>query len=66
MIDTEKPDCQVKREDGGRFDYPHVYGSLNKAAIIRVLPHLWSEDREWIPNEELNDYAVSGFHRPRD
>ena len=64
VIDTEKLDCQVKWEDGGHFDYPHIYGLVNEAAIIQVLPHLWSENREWIPNEDLNDYAVNGFHRP--
>ena len=66
VIDTDKLDCRVKWEDGGHFDYPHIYVLLNEAAIIRVLPHLWSESREWVPNEELNDYAVNGFHRSRN
>lgn len=64
VIDTEKLDCQVKWENGGSHDYPHIYGLINKAAIIQVLPHLWSENREWLPNKELNVYAVNGFHRP--
>ena len=64
VIDTEKLDSQVKWENGGSHDYPHIYGLVNKAAIIQVLPHLWSENREWLPNKELNVYAVNGFHRP--
>lgn len=63
-IDTEKLDCDVKWEDGGGLDFPHIYGLLGKESIVGVYPHIWSNTREWIPNEELKQYAVNGFHRP--
>lgn len=63
-IDTEKLDCDVKWEDSGGLDFPHIYGLLGKEAIVGVYPHIWSNTREWIPNEELEQYAVNGFHRP--
>ncbi len=64
VIDTEKLDCDVRWEDGGGLDFPHIYGLLKKEAIVDVADHLWSEDREWIPNEELKPYAPDGFRRP--
>ena len=63
-IDTEKLDCDVKWEDGGGLDFPHIYGLLGKESIVGVYPHIWSNTREWIPNEELKQYVVNGFHRP--
>ena len=64
VIDTEKLDCDVRWEDGGGLDFPHIYGLLKRKAITDVVDHLWSEDREWIPNEELKPYAPDGFRRP--
>lgn len=63
-IDMEKLDCDVKWEDGGGLDFPHIYGLLGKESIVGVYPHIWSNTREWVPNEELKQYAVNGFHRP--
>ena len=63
IIDTERLNCEVKWEDGGGFDYPHIYGLLNQDAIIGIVKHLWSDEREWIPNDELKKYAVNGFRR---
>lgn len=55
VIDTDKVEPEIKWEDlencGTKF--PHIYGMLNKNAIVNVLPHLWSKDREWIINSEL-------------
>ena len=63
IINTEKLTCEVKWEDGGGLDFPHIYGLLRQDAIIGVVPHLWSDEREWIPNDELKAYAVNGFRR---
>ena len=63
IIDTERLNCEVKWENGGNFDYPHIYGLLDKGAIIGIVRHLWSDEREWIPNDELKEYAVNGFKR---
>ena len=63
VIDTDRLVPEVKWEDGGGLDFPHIYGLLNKEAVIAVFPHLWSADRIWIPNEELKPYAVNGFER---
>ena len=63
VIDTDRLVPEVKWEDGGGLDFPHIYGHLNRDAVIDVLEHLWSPDREWIPNEELKQYAPDGFRR---
>lgn len=63
LIDTEKLNCEVKWEDGGGVDFPHIYGPLNQDAIVGVVKHLWSDERKWIPNDELKEYAVNGFRR---
>ena len=51
VIDTDRLVPEVKWEDGGGLDFPHIYGLLNRDAVVDVLEHLWSPDREWIPNE---------------
>ena len=63
VIDTDKVENEIKWEDGGGLDFPHIYGLLNKDAIVAVFEHLWSEDRVWIPNEDLNKYASNGLNR---
>ena len=63
VIDTDRLVPEVKWEDGGGLDFPHIYGLLNRDAVVDVLEHLWSPDREWIPNEELKQYAPDGFRR---
>lgn len=63
VIDTDKLSSEVKWEDGGGLDFPHVYGLVNQEAIADILDHLWSDEREWVPNEELKQYAVDGFRR---
>ena len=64
MIDMDKLASEVKWEDGGGLDFPHIYGLLNRDAIIGVFEHLWSKDRVWIPNDELRPFAPGGFRRP--
>ncbi len=63
LIDTDKVNADIKWEDGGGLDFPHIYGLLEKEAIVGVFEHIWSEDRVWIPNEELKSYASNGFKR---
>ena len=63
LIDTDKVDSEIKWENGGSVDYPHIYGLLNKDAIVGVFNHLWSAERVWIPNKELTKYATCGFKR---
>ena len=64
LIDMDKLASEVKWEDGGGLDFPHIYGLLNRDAIIGVFEHLWSKDRVWIPNDELRPFAPGGFRRP--
>ena len=61
LIDTDKVDCDIKWEDGGGIDFPHIYGLLDKNAIVGVFNHLWNDDRIWVPNDELKEYASNGF-----
>ena len=63
VIDTEKLTSEVKWEDGGGLDFPHIYGLIAREAIVDVFDHLWSPEKEWIPNEELKRYASNGFRR---
>lgn len=59
VIDTTEVEAQIEWEDlcNCKVEYPHIYGLLNKNAIISVLPHLWDENRNWVMNEELKQYA---------
>ena len=63
LIDTDKVGVDIKWEDGGGVDFPHIYGLLEKEAIVGIFEHIWSDDRVWVPNDELIDYAVNGFNR---
>ena len=63
LIDTEKVIPEIKWEDGGGIDFPHIYGLLNKDAIVGVYNHIWNKERVWLPNEELKEYAQNGFKR---
>ncbi|MBE6994432.1 MAG: DUF952 domain-containing protein [Ruminococcaceae bacterium] len=63
LIDTDQADAEIKWEDGGRIDFPHIYGLLDQNAIIGVYDHVWSDDRTWVPNHELKEYAENGFER---
>lgn len=58
VIDTDRLENKVVWEDLGNFgvEYPHIYGLLNTDAIVEVVPHLWSDNKEWIVNDELAKY----------
>lgn len=56
VIDTDKVDAEIRWEDSEGWDFPHIYGLLNIDAVVEVMPHCWSEERVWIPNEELSRY----------
>ena len=58
LINTEKVIPEIRWEDSEGYDFPHIYGLLNTDAVEAVLPHLWSEDRVWIPTEELVHYQT--------
>ena len=63
LIDTDKVLNEIKWEGDGDITYPHIYGLLNKSAIVNTYKHLWSDDKVWIPNDELIKYAPNGFKR---
>lgn len=56
VIDTDKVEAEIKWEDGGGMDFPHIYGLLNREAVVEVLPHEWNEKRVWISDEGLEKY----------
>lgn len=56
LINTERVVSEIKWEVSESWEFPHIYGLLNTDAVEAVLPHLWSEDRVWIPNEEIKQY----------
>ena len=54
-IDENKLKAEVRYEDGdncGRA-YPHIYGLINKDAVIMVLPFLKNEDGTYRKNPEF-------------
>jgi uncharacterized protein (DUF952 family) len=57
VINTDKVNADIKWEDGGGVNFPHIYGLLNVDSVEEVLPHLWTENKIWIPNEELKKYV---------
>lgn len=58
VIDTDKLENKVVWEDlrNCGVKYPHIYGLLNTSAVVDVVLHLLSDDKEWIVNEELLKY----------
>ena len=56
-IDEDKLNAEVRYEDGDhcRRAYPHVYGLINREAIVKVLPFLRKEDGTYIKNPEFAD-----------
>ena len=56
LINTDKVISEIKWERSENWEFPHIYGLLNTDAVEAILPHLWSEDRVWIPNDELKAY----------
>ena len=56
VIDTDKVIVPIKWEEKCNVKFPHIYGLLNVSAVVDILPHLWSKDKTWIPNEELKKY----------
>lgn len=61
LINTDKVIPEIKWEDSEGWDFPHIYGLLNTDAVEAILPHIWSEDRVWIPNEELVWFRPNSF-----
>lgn len=55
VIDTSKVIPKIIWEDlrNSGVAFPHIYGLLNKNAVVTVLPHLWSDNKEWVANDEL-------------
>lgn len=59
----ENVDSKIKWEDGGGINFSHIYGLLNKDAMIGVYNHIWNDERIWVPNDELKEYAKNEFKR---
>lgn len=57
-IDTDKVQAEIKWENGGSTDYPHIYGLLNIDAIVNVLPLLKDNNNQFVLNQELQQYVV--------
>jgi len=63
LIDTDKVKAEIKWEDGGGLDFPHIYGLLDSEAIVGIYNHIWNKERNWVPNDELFQYASNGLYR---
>ncbi len=51
-IDTRKVKAKIKYEDPGR-QYPHIYGALNRDAIVAVRPAARDKQGKFLPPEKL-------------
>lgn len=58
VIDTDKVTSKILWEDlrNCGVEFPHIYGLLNKSAVISVLPYLRNDKKEWLMNDELKKY----------
>ena len=54
-IDESKLDAEVRYEDDGGYGrvYPHIYGLVNRDAVVQVLPFLKDADGNFIKNPEF-------------
>ncbi len=50
VIDTDKVSAEIKYEDAERI-YPHIYGSLNRDAIVSAQPVKRAEDGTFLALE---------------
>lgn len=55
LIDADRLGVPVKWEDADQCGraYPHVYGPINREAVVGVLPYRKDEAGTWIKNDEL-------------
>ena len=56
-LDVDKLTAPVKWEDGdgcGRF-YPHIYGPVNREAVVQVLPFVRDSWGNFVKNPELGN-----------
>lgn len=59
LLDENKLSSVVKYENGAKVGvrlYPHIYGLINKNAVIKVLPLILDNEGNWIKNKEIIDY----------
>lgn len=58
LIDPARLASEIRWEDGGDGAirlYPHVFGPINREAIVATLPYLRDAGGDWIRNPELAD-----------
>jgi uncharacterized protein (DUF952 family) len=48
VIDTSRVTSEIRYEDEARI-YPHIYGPLNRDAIVTILPMLREADGTFLP-----------------
>lgn len=51
VIDCAKVTAEIRYEDEARI-YPHIYGALNRDAIVDILPLLRGPDGAFLPAED--------------
>lgn len=53
-IDPAQVRAEIRYEDAGQL-YPHIYGELNREAIVTIRPARRDENGNFIPPERLAD-----------
>jgi uncharacterized protein (DUF952 family) len=48
VIDTARVSAEIRYEDAAKI-YPHIYGALNRDAIVDILPMLRGRDGVFLP-----------------
>ena len=57
-IDEDELQSEIRYEDGGEGRlYPHIYGLVNREAVVQVLPYRRDAAGRWIKNPELAHIA---------
>lgn len=51
VIDTSKVAAEIRYEDAAGI-YPHIYGPLNRDAIVDILPMLRAADGTFLPPKQ--------------
>ncbi len=58
VLNEAKINAPIIYEESKGIFYPHIYGKIEKEAIIRILPMLKSEDNHFILNQEMVEMSI--------
>lgn len=59
FIDEDELLAKIKYEEDGDYDilFPHIYGLVNRSAVVAVMPLLKDKNGNWVKNIEFDKVA---------